>query len=321
MEVEFKKASYKNRLFAFAIDLFCMVVTALGLMSSANAISRNFPYYKEANNNINNLQLQSHLYETRKDGTAQLMCDYYNPSTEEEYKELNPQFDEALTTFFSDPQFFDQDDPKSGLYLYNIEKIPEGQTSSTLFIYEDETHQKIIPQESAGAKELYTFYSNVMANNAYKYLINNEIYIKASRTINLNFIFFDLLLPIVLSTTIFELIIPLCFSRGKKTLGKLAFKLSVVDVRGLSCPWPRYLLRFTIFLFLEIIMSVVLFIPLIVSFSMMVFSKRGQSFHDYVCNTYVVEASSSSICKTEEEYIAKHNRDVNFSITKEDVAL
>ena len=322
MEVVFKKASYRNRLFAFAIDLFLMIVTTLGLMSLTFYITSNMDYYKNANQAINDLQMASHLYVERSDGNAQLMCDYYKIEAESDYEKYANQFDEALTEFYTDPHFFDQTDPTSGIYLYNTQKIPADKTASELFIYEDETHSKIIAKDTATQEQLYNFYCNVMENQAYSYLVKHDTYINSSRVINLNFFLVDLLIPIVISTIIYELIIPLSLRRGKKTIGKLLLKLSVVDIRGLSCPWYRYLLRFTIFLFLEILLSIPgVLIPIIISFSMTVFSKRGQSLHDYISNTYVIEAPMSSICLTEDEYVRKHEKDEKFTLSKEEVVL
>ena len=138
MEVVFEKATYRNRIFAFAVDFFLFIVTALFLMMGSNAIVRNQGFYKEANAAINNLELSSHLYALRADGNAQLMCDYYTINEEEDYKKYSEKFDQALTEFFSDTSFFTTSE--EGMKIYNELKIPEGETQSKLFIYEDSTH-------------------------------------------------------------------------------------------------------------------------------------------------------------------------------------
>lgn len=322
MEVNYTKASYRNRLFAFFTDLMIMVMVALGGIFLTQTIMNNVPFYKSANEKINEIQLSSHLYAERDDKTTKLLCDYLLIQTDADYPKVNKQLDDALTSFYSDSKYFNQEDPKSGLYLYNTLKIPEGETSSSLFIYEDDTHTKIVEKNDADKKEIYNFYVKVMSENAVYYVIDNADYISASRTISLSYYFIILLVPISLSVIIFELIIPLCLRRGKKTIGKLLFKIAVLDVRGLSCSWKRYSLRFLFFFFVEFLLSVVTFtIPLIVSFSMMVFSKTGQSLHDYVLNTYVVEAPTTSVMLTEQEYIEKSKKSKEFVLDKDDVAL
>ncbi len=318
MEVTYSKAKYSTRLFAFALDFLLMLITTLLLMLGSRQIVSNSSFYKEANQNINNIQLASHLYVENDKGIATIMSDFYIANNEEEMKELNTKFDNALTLFYSDPAFFDQTDPKDGLYLYNIQKIPNG-SSSDLFIYEDSSHTTIVAKSTATTKELYDFYCNAMNGKALQHLNNSNDYISNSKIISLSFIFLILLVPVVVSIIVYELIIPTCLFRGKKTLGKLAFKLAVIDVHALSPRYPRFLARFGLVL-LELLLSVVTFmIPVIISFSMFVFSKRGQSFHDYVTNTYVVEAPWKSICITKEEMINKQTKDSKFVLNKEDV--
>ena len=321
MEVVFNKPKYRVRLFAFLFDLLCMSILGVLLVFATQAIMNNVPYYKEANQNINEIQLASGLYVERDDHTTKLMCDHYKIEKQEQYEEYNKKFDVALTYFYSNERFFDSGDPHSGLYLYNIEKIPEGQNDSKLFIYADESHTSIEEKSDASKVDLYNFYCKIMSEKAVKYVINSDAYIKNSRTISLTFVFITLLIPILLSVLVFEFVMPLIFKRGRKTFGKLLFKLSVVDARGLNCSFWRFLARFSIFLILEVLVGIVSFaIPLIVSFSMMVFSKTSQAFHDYVSGTYVVEAPMTSICITQEEYLAKVKKDSKFVLNKEDIS-
>jgi uncharacterized RDD family membrane protein YckC len=298
-----------------------MAITCLLLMILSMTLIEGVPFYKNANETINNLQTSSHLY-IKTDDKLELMCDHYDVLEESDFTKYNKMFDEALTLFYKDPLFFDQNDPKSGIYLYNTQKIPEGQNYSELFLYSDSTRTEIVQNPNVEASKFYEFYVNAMSGPAISYLVNNADYYEASKTISLTFIFINFAIPLILSTTIFELIIPLILSRGKKTLGKLVFKLSVVDVQGLSCSYKRYICRFLIFLFIETILNVVaILIPLIVSFSMFVFSKTGQSFHDYLANTYVIEAAGNSVCKTKEEYLKKYAHDQTFELDKDDVVL
>ena len=299
-----------------------MVILGLGGVFLTQTIMNNVPYYKAANNRINEIQLSSHLYAQRDDGTTKLLCDHLLVNDDSDYEDINRQLDEALTAFYSDPLYFEQSGDNNGMSIYNSYKIPTGQDSSDLFIYQDETHTTIVKKAGVADKSIYDFYVKTMSENAVKCVIDNPDYISASRTISLSYYFIILLVPISLSVIIFELIIPLCLHRGKKTLGKLVFKLAVLDVRGLSCSWRRYILRFIFFFFAEFLLSVVTFaIPLIVSFTLLVFNKAGQSLHDYVINTYVVEAPTSSVMLTPEEYIAKTKKSSEFVLDKDDVVL
>ena len=153
-------------MFAFFFDFMCMSILTVLLVFAMQAIMKYVPYYKAANEMTNAIQLESGLYVEREDGATKLMCDYYNPSTDEEYVQYNKDLDDALTSFYKNEKFFDQADPKSGIYLYNIEKIPEGKTESQLFIYSDETRTTIVEKTDASKSALFDFYSKVMAEKA-----------------------------------------------------------------------------------------------------------------------------------------------------------
>ena len=74
----------------------------------------------------------------------------------------------------------------------------------------------------------------------------------------------------------------------------------------LSVSAKQYTLRFLIFIFLEVLLSLVtLGIPIIISFSMMVFSKKKQSFHDYMLGIEEVDVENSKIYKSYDEIYLK----------------
>lgn len=302
--VEFRKAKYSSRMFAFATDLLVMTIVTLLLVICCQLIVVNTDAYKKIENTLDTIQLRSHLYE-EDNGDLIILSSYYgNPKTEDEYNTYNEKLNDALIAFYSDSFFFDQNDSKSGLYLYNTQRIPEGETHTDLFVYDE--HMQVIPSLTADPKDLHTFYCRAISRDAVTYLMANDDYMNASRSVTLIFVFVELLIPMFIAALIFELLIPLLDCHGRRTLGKRIFKIGVVDSRGLSPTYKRLIGRFTLFFFLEVILSVItLFIPIIISFSMTAYRKDGQSFHDYVANTYVVDISQSYICKNPEEYQEK----------------
>lgn len=318
MEVKFNKPKYRIRCFAFLFDLMVMAISFCLLFFLSLTVMNNVPYYRNANEVIDNIQINSHLY-IKDNNRNRLLCDYYEVKEEDDYKKYSLLLDEALTSFYSDDAFFPNND---GMMLYNKLKIDEGENSSEYFIYSDDSHTTIVIKSDANYKDVYLWFSDVMVETSSKYITSSNEYISASKTIALTYYFIILLLPLFLSFLIFEYIIPLIFTRGKKTLGKLIFKLGVVDQRGLSCSFLRFTCRSLLFFFLEIILSIITFlIPLFISISMFAFSRLSQSLHDYLSNTYVIEGSMKSICKTKEEFIKKHEKDEKFVLNKDKVVL
>lgn len=303
--IEFKKAKYSSRIFSFAVDFILVTITTLLLMVCAQSIVSNTTYYQNIENTLDDIQERSNLYE-RDNGELVILSTYYgSPENENEYKEFNSKMDEALTKFYTDPFFFDQNDPNSGINIYNNQRIPEGQTHSDLFVYDG---NNIVPSLNASLTDLHTFYVNAIKHEAIAYLMANDDYLDASKAVTMIFIFVELFIPLTISVFIYHLLIPLMDAHGRRTLGKRIFKIGIVDARGLSPKVGRFFFRFIIYYFLELLLSIFsFFLPIIVSFSMMAFKKTSQSFHDFVANTYVVDVSEGYICKSEKEYFEKQN--------------
>lgn len=313
MEVTFEKAKFTHRVFAFMVDLFLMIVTALLLVLASRQLVGLTPFYSSAVNKIKDVQIASHLYVKDEKGDTVLLCEFYSPESEEDCEEYNVELDKALKEFYKDTYFFTED--SSNLYL-------EQRMKTGYFIYTDDSHTDAAPKSDVLASTIYKTYTSLMKTEAVTYISKNVDYVSASKTINLSFIFLILLVPIVISVTIYEYIIPLCLKRGRKTLGKLAFKLGVVDEKGLSPSFWRFTARFALFLFVEILLSVVAFmIPFLVSMTMFYFSKKAQSFHDYVTATYVISTDGARVFMNENEYLETKKEAEEFELKADSVSL
>ena len=317
MEVTFTKAKFSSRVFAFMVDAFLMIVTALGLVLGSRYLFGSMDFYQTATNKIKEIEIASHLYYLDEKGDTTILCDHYNPDSEQKCAEYNPYLDQALSDFYHDSFFFDQSDSESGYTLYIKQRMDSG-----YFIYTDDSHTDVAPKDDVKASDLYDTYSSLMKHEAVSYVVKNGDYISSARTINLTFIFLILLLPISISVFIYEFIFPVIFKRGRKTLGKFLFKLGVVDQKGLSPSFGRFFARFILLYTLEILLSLVSFlIPLIVSTSMFFFSKNNQAFHDYVAGTYVVNCENSNIFMNKEEYLKTKGEAEEFKLKSDMVNL
>ena len=317
MEVTFTKAKFSSRIFAFMVDAFLMIVTALGLVIGSRYLFGSMDFYQNATNKITEIQMASHLYYKDEKGDTTILCDHYDPQSEEQCAEYNPKLHQALSDFYHDSFFFDQDDSESGYALYIKQRMDSG-----LFIYTDDSHSDVAPKDDVLASEIYKTYTSLMKHDAVSYIAQNEDYINSARTLNLTFIFLILVLPITISVFIYEFIVPMLFKRGRKTIGKFLFKLGVVDQKGLSPRFGRFFARFILFYFVEIMLSLVAFlIPFIVSTSMFFFSKNNQSFHDYVSGTYVVNCENATIFMNKEEYIQTKGEAEQFELKSDMVDL
>lgn len=315
MEVSFNRAKYSSRILSFAADFIIMVVLTLSMMLASQAILKNVPFYQNAGKQMKDIQLLSGLYVQQSNGDVVKLTSYYSPSTQDDFKKYGDSIDASLTTFYQDSTFFSDIEKSSQHYI-------DLKIKSKLFVYYDDSHTTVVPksEDLASLKKMYSFYETTIKEDATVYITKYPGYVEATKVLNLSFIFLMLLIPMIISITICEFIIPLIIGNGRRTIGKLLFKLSVVDVRGLSPSFWRFFARYIFFMFIEIILSAVSFsIPIIVSFSMFAFSKTNQSLHDYVCNTYVVDSSSARVFKNEKEYLEAKEKAEAINLSEKNV--
>lgn len=128
-------------------------------------------------------------------------------------------------------------------------------------------------------------------------------YIKLANYLFL-FDLFNVALSLTVSFLLVYLLPSLIFANGE-TIGKKLLSIGLVNAKnGFVIKKSQIIVRFVVFYFLEILLSVLtLGIPLIVSFSMIIFNKNGYSLHDYLSAVICVDKKSTVIFKNYEEYL------------------
>ena len=96
----------------------------------------------------------------------------------------------------------------------------------------------------------------------------------------------------------------LLFRRGRRTIGKWMYQIGLANAKLLSCSAGRFVARWAIFFFGVLTLSIFTFgIPMIVSFSLMAFSKRKQGFPDYILGLIEVDVSYQKLYFSFDEII------------------
>ena len=155
-------------------------------------------------------------------------------------------------------------------------------------------------------------YTNFIDNtcNGYLLSIDKTLY-EYTSFLSKTIIFWELIPTFFFSGILTWLVPPLVFKRGRKTIGKLIYKISAVNSKYLNLSIGKTIARFSIFFFGIITLSfVTLGVPMIISFSMMAFSKQKQSFPDYMLGIYEVNTSEDKVYFSKEEIISEYlNKD------------
>ena len=139
---------------------------------------------------------------------------------------------------------------------------------------------------------------------AVKDLVNRPFVSKAYDTWYDHTYSYPIVCCIAFSTTIFFLIVPLCFKDGE-TLGKRMFKLGLANKLGYRIAKiqliPRFLLSMVILVVLYFVVGInlislgILTFLALASYSMAIFTKEHKALHDFVSGTLVVDKVHSEI--------------------------
>ena len=168
---------------------------------------------------------------------------------------------------------------------------------------------KVTLKEGVTAETAAKFYME-QYNKAFKalYYPGNDVSNMVLKIQNINLV--GAMISLSITLIIFTLIIPLCRKDGE-TIGKMMLGIGVSSRKdGFRITKWQTVIRFLAFFFLEIAFSVLIGnfapqlvgLPLIASFTVVVFSKSHAAIHDFCAATFVVDKTRCLIYKNMEEF-------------------
>ena len=343
MRVEYSRPKFWHRCMANFVDFFIFAIMFILLFIGTRAIVQNTDSYKKVQAQIDQIQLDSGLYrEAVADSTTTNNIDivYYIDN----YKKNTPAGEEFDIEVTETPQFVNgicvkaikifinycQEHCSVARYEDLLDYYDEARLKPTLdgvhyFIVDE--NSKIVPNPTitADKTKLKLYYQKVYKPFFEKRCIpflnaNVPGYHELVRVDYKLLIYLELPVSYVLAGILVYFVPALFFRRGRKTLGKALYHIGLIDQRLLSPTVPRFLVRFLIFLFGELILSMFSFgIPYIISFSMMAFSKKKQGFPDYMVRCLEVDTSKANIYLDYVEAVTKnqmHGKAIDFNLEK-----
>ncbi len=111
----------------------------------------------------------------------------------------------------------------------------------------------------------------------------------------------------LIAISIFYLAVPLILKNGQ-TLAKKMLNLGVTTNKGYKLKWWQTVVRFVAFA-AEIVLSVYTILgAILISYTLMIFTKNNRSAHDFIAQTAVVNLKTSLLFANEEEVAAYENK-------------
>lgn len=306
IEITYQKPYFHRRVFANLVDLILFVLAFFALFLGFRLIVTSTPGYIEAETSLLKTMEDSHLYVVEegksKDVVSYLREEKNNFSASQKKRKAIEAIDGFLVYLKEE----------AGENAYQeVQATYDAYRLDTSLAYEgvpyfSKIDGEIVENPSCQADELSYFekaYSPYIDNYLQGYLITKiPGYVDKVRYESLMLIFGEILPSYLLAGILVYLIPPLCNPRGHMTLGKMLYHIGLADSRFLSVSTPRFLARFAIFYFGELVLGILtLGIPFLVSVSLMAFSKNKQGFPDYMLGIYEIDLSHAKLYKSYEE--------------------
>ena len=319
VSINYTQPKFWHRVMANFIDFFLFILFFFVFFVSTRSIVLLTPPYKQAEQTITEVRLDSGLYVkdvADNDNLVDIIyhinkyCQVYgnefNGKGEDggEPTGKNGKAVHAINKFIeycSNPDVSSHERYLELVDYYDSMRLEAKTSDGIHFFIKD--GDNIVPNETlaGNAEKRKLFYEEVytpiIEKRCLPFLTSNVTKYREAYRLEFNFLMFmELPISYILSAILVYFIPALFFKRGRMTLGKAIYRIGLIDSRILSPSLGRFTLRFLIFLFGELVLSLFsLGIPYIISFSMMAFSKDKQGFPDYMLHLYEVDTSKSNI--------------------------
>lgn len=305
IKINYVRPRFHLRIFANLIDFILFVLVLSGMFLTVRAIVQATPDYQSKANRIIEIREDSGLYHV-EDGESVDIVSYLNDTDFGAYAKMDAST-KAIETFIvylgnevsSDASNTVQED----FDAYRLEATLD----SKHYYIENEDGEIVINLDSGIGYAYY--YSNVLSvfidERCQAYLVTLiPEYLDLTKYEAMILYAIEVPIAYLISGILVYLVPPLFFKRGRRTLGKALYQIGLADSRLLSCTLPRYLVRWAIFFFGILTLSLVtLGIPAIISFTTMAFTKNKQGFADYILGLNEVDISKDKLYFSREEIL------------------
>lgn len=272
-----QKPSLYKRIFSGIIDIIFFLIITLGLeLGSFYTVFESLGYrtYIE---NVQTMYKDSHLFTySDKDG--------YQALNELNQEDVKPEdYDNAIIYYYSTNEY--------AISNNALEKYNKAKLDSNLYDY---VNNEYVLKDAVSEESALKFLTNCYSE-ALDLFYSNPEFIHDSNASH-NIILYGTLIVIILSSSIYYILIPLII-KNRVTLGELMFRFVLVNnVSNTKATIKASLIRNVVFILFNIVATFLIylyvdylaFIPMFITILMLCFTKKNLTPHDYMSNTYLV---------------------------------
>ena len=317
-EIEYYRPKFTRKLAASFMDAFIFSLLSLLFVVISKKIGDVTPTYKQNSSELDTIKLDSGLFLEDNDGLVRDIVTIYNLDTETNSSVVEKEVVNSINNFFT----YVDNNLSHELYESMIKEFDELRLDQKLiYSYEGNTYKLFIQKDGKvvknnevviPSKSYISFYKDYIDNYALGYFHS-----KIDRVVTLEKYFsyvmaIEVIVGVLVGSIINYYVFPLIFRRNRYTLGRLTYKIGLVNKDVLHVSFGQFTLRFLIIFFLEIALSFVTFgIPIIFSFTMSLVTKKKQYFNDYLLGIEEVDLQDNQVYYSKDE--------VNAPVSKDDI--
>lgn len=336
VKIEYEQPKLAHRVLANFLDILLMVGMTIVFFIASRAIVQSTPMYRNNDYKLREIELNSGLFinADRTNGSAidtrgfdineykygdsiQLMTYWLPRQKSLTYEDVVNRCEKSIDKFanyMGSIKASYADEIKEFITKEKLKKTGSNELHPHFFEKNSDTNEIFIPLNESGIpyysyqtyfEEFYKLiidnslsddYLTKLAPNLKNYLSNEGKYL----------LFIELPSAYLLAAITVYFIPPLFFRRGRQTLGKALYRIGLVDKNIFSPTFLRFLVRFSIFFFGEMVLSIFTFgAPFFISFTMMLVSKNKQGFPDYILGLTEIDVSKQKIYYNKIEAMAE----------------
>lgn len=309
INVLYYRPKFSHRVFANLIDILIFIFVFLSCFLGVREIIRNAPTYKAKNQQLTQMRLDSGLYEYDDDNVLRDIVSVLNYDKGQTEKSRMTRSKKAIDTFVSYAKSVATNENYEEIVKdYREYRLKETMVHNDIPMFVVNESNEVVENpvlfesvESVSSQIYTTYYKKVyqpyIDEHLQAYLVIVVPNYKSIINYQTNMLLWVNIFAVYCFTGLITYLLPmLIFRRGRMTFGKLVYGIGLVDSRCLSPSLPRTLARFAILYFGIVILSLFTFgLPIILSFSLMVFSKNKQGFPDYMLRLTEVDSRRTKI--------------------------
>lgn len=323
INVVYEKAQFHKRVFANFIDILLLFLAFIASFTLFGAITNALPAYKKADHTVATYRKESKLFEYSPErNTWENISTWMDNNNEWSYGQRVYKCSVAID------EFIDYVGTKGTTEQHELiikdyhdcrlaDKLTYRDSGKKLFIEQEnpDTHVMEIvrnpdlPVNEGIDKYYYThFYRDYTLISCGGMMIKFFPEYKNGLKTMSDFLFYEQLPASAILAGFLVYLLPTFFwKRNRMTVGKFSMQIGIIDNKCLAVSFGRNLARWAIFYFGIVILSFFTFgVPMLISFSMMAFSKRRQSFQDFLLGITEVDVNRQKIYYTKYEVAVEH---------------